>query len=208
MCACCAVLCCACCAVLRGALARASDASACCAALHARRRIRVDPITSPAVCLLARRPIRLPAAHHKLCRPPGQPHLSHAAPPLACTLSRLPQDVPFPDQLRIINSVSILVMVHGSAIALWPFLPPGAVAVHIGPDVQTGRTLQRVWAEHYVSNALAGSTHSPRGLGSVWLAMFGLTCRRGARCAARVLSAVRVHLVGDRPLCLIWNTCS
>ncbi|PSC74740.1 DUF563 domain [Micractinium conductrix] len=59
------------------------------------------------------------------------------------------EDVPFPDQLRIINSVSILVMVHGSAIALWPFLPPGAVAVHIGPDVQTGRTLQRVWAEHY-----------------------------------------------------------
>ena len=61
------------------------------------------------------------------------------------------QDVPFPDQLRIISGVSILVMVHGSAIALWPFLPPKAVAIHISPDIESAHSLQRVWAEAYVS---------------------------------------------------------
>ena len=61
------------------------------------------------------------------------------------------QDVPFPDQLRIMGSVSILVMVHGSAIALWPFLPPKAVAIHISPDAESTDSLQRVWAEAYVS---------------------------------------------------------
>ncbi|EFN52264.1 expressed protein [Chlorella variabilis] len=60
------------------------------------------------------------------------------------------EDVPFPDQLRIMGSVSILVMVHGSAIALWPFLPPKAVAIHISPDAESTDSLQRVWAEAYV----------------------------------------------------------
>ncbi len=60
------------------------------------------------------------------------------------------QDVPFPEQLRIMSGVSLLIMVHGSAIALWPFLPPGAVAVHISPDVESSDSLQRAWADHYV----------------------------------------------------------
>lgn len=59
------------------------------------------------------------------------------------------EDVPFPEQLRIMSGTSILVMVHGSAIALWPFLPPNAVAVHIDPDLESGGSLQRVWADHY-----------------------------------------------------------
>ncbi|KAL4436807.1 hypothetical protein ABPG75_003946 [Micractinium tetrahymenae] len=59
------------------------------------------------------------------------------------------EDVPFPEQLRIMSRVSLLVMVHGSAIALWPFLPPGAVAIHISPDVESNDNLQRVWADHY-----------------------------------------------------------
>lgn len=59
------------------------------------------------------------------------------------------EDVPFPDQLRIMSRVSLLIMVHGSAIALWPFLPPGAVAIHISPDVESNDNLQRVWADHY-----------------------------------------------------------
>ncbi|EFN58009.1 hypothetical protein CHLNCDRAFT_57085 [Chlorella variabilis] len=72
------------------------------------------------------------------------------------------EDVPFPDQLRIISGVSILVMVHGSAIALWPFLPPKAVAIHISPDIESAHSLQRVWAEAYARDwGFTGLTFVP-----------------------------------------------
>lgn len=55
------------------------------------------------------------------------------------------------------SRVSLLIMVHGSAIALWPFLPPGAVAIHISPDVESNDNLQRVWADHYVRRQKGGA---------------------------------------------------
>lgn len=109
-------------------------------------------------------------------RPFAGSHPRHRC-PSACRPWGSAQDVPFPEQLRIMSRVSLLVMVHGSAISLWPFLPPNAVAVHISPDVESSDNLQRVWADHYVRRP--GRQGKGPGARSRRLAAMGWTALMG-----------------------------